>query len=135
MSSTRRLRWALDWSSMNRILVTGSTGNVGRYVVDQLAEEGAAFHDHFDTRPVTWCVDDDHADSRSSRMTNAAGVFNVTRFRLWIRVSISSRVGRAARRSSSARRSDIDCPEPAALTFSLRCSASGEFRIWTILDM
>ena len=38
-------------------------------------------------------VDDDHADSRSSRMTTAAGVFNVTRFRLWIRVSISSRVG------------------------------------------
>ena len=27
-------------------------------------------------------VDDDHADSRSSRMTTAAGVFNVTRFRL-----------------------------------------------------
>ena len=26
-------------------------------------------------------VDDDHADSRSSRMTTAAGVFNVTRFR------------------------------------------------------
>jgi hypothetical protein len=43
-------------------------------------------------------VDDDHTDSRSSRMTTAAGVFNVTRFRLWIRVSISSRVGRAARR-------------------------------------
>ena len=49
-------------------------------------------------------VDDNHADSRSSRMTTAAGVFNVTRFRLWMRVSISSRVGRAARRSSSARR-------------------------------
>ena len=49
-------------------------------------------------------IDDDHADSRSSRMTTAPGVFNVTRFRLWIRVSISSRVGRAARRSSSARR-------------------------------
>ena len=27
-------------------------------------------------------VDDDHADSRSSRTTTAAGVFNVTRFRL-----------------------------------------------------
>ena len=27
-------------------------------------------------------VDDDHADSRSSRMTTAAGVFRVTRFRL-----------------------------------------------------
>ena len=27
-------------------------------------------------------VDDDHAESRSSRMTTAAGVFNVTRFRL-----------------------------------------------------
>ena len=26
-------------------------------------------------------VDDDHADSRSSRTTTAAGVFNVTRFR------------------------------------------------------
>ena len=26
-------------------------------------------------------VDDDHADSRSSRMTTAAGVFKVTRFR------------------------------------------------------
>ena len=49
-------------------------------------------------------IDDDHADSRSSRMTKAAGVFKVTRFRLWILVSISSRVGRAARRSSSARR-------------------------------
>ncbi len=49
-------------------------------------------------------VDDDHADSRSSRMTTAAGVFKVTRFRLWILASISSRVGRAARRASSARR-------------------------------
>jgi hypothetical protein len=49
-------------------------------------------------------VDDNHAGSRASRMTTAAGVFKVTRFRLWIRVSISSRVGRAARRSSSARR-------------------------------
>jgi hypothetical protein len=28
------------------------------------------------------CVDHDHADSRSSRMTTAAGVFRVTRFRL-----------------------------------------------------
>ena len=37
--------------------------------------------------------------SRSSRMTTAAGVFAITRFRLWIRVSISSRVGRAARTS------------------------------------
>ncbi|MEO6239650.1 MAG: hypothetical protein ABIQ52_21850 [Vicinamibacterales bacterium] len=27
-------------------------------------------------------VDDDHADSRSSRMTTAAGVFRTTRFRL-----------------------------------------------------
>jgi hypothetical protein len=27
-------------------------------------------------------VDDDHADSRSSRMTTAAGVFRVTRLRL-----------------------------------------------------
>jgi hypothetical protein len=26
-------------------------------------------------------VDDDHADSRASRTTTAAGVFNVTRFR------------------------------------------------------
>ena len=34
----------------------------------------------------------------------AAGVFSVTRFRLWSRANISSRVGRAARRSSSARR-------------------------------
>ena len=49
-------------------------------------------------------IDDDHADSRSSRMTTAAGVFKVTRFRLWILASISSRVGRAARRASSARR-------------------------------
>jgi hypothetical protein len=49
-------------------------------------------------------VDVDHADSRSSRMTTAAGVFSVTRFRLWIRASISSRVGRAATRSSSTRR-------------------------------
>ncbi len=49
-------------------------------------------------------IDDDHTDSRSSRMTTAAGVFKVTRFRLWILVSISSRVGRAARRASSARR-------------------------------
>ena len=49
-------------------------------------------------------IDDDHADSRSSRMTTAAGVFTVTRFRLWILASISSRVGRAARRTSSARR-------------------------------
>ena len=49
-------------------------------------------------------IDDDHADSRSSRMTTAAGVFKVTRFRLWILANISSRVGRAARRSSSASR-------------------------------
>ena len=49
-------------------------------------------------------VDDDHADSRSSRMPTAAGVFRVTRFRPWILASISSRVGRAASRSSSARR-------------------------------
>src|SRR5215204_632932 len=49
-------------------------------------------------------VNDDHADSRSSRITTAAGVFSVTRFRLWSLASISSRVGRAARRSSSARR-------------------------------
>lgn len=49
-------------------------------------------------------VNDDHADSRSSRITAAARVFSVTRFRLWSRASMSSRVGRAARRSSSARR-------------------------------
>ncbi len=49
-------------------------------------------------------VDDDHADSRSSRMTTAAGVFRATRLRLWSLASISSRVGRAARRSSSASR-------------------------------
>ena len=49
-------------------------------------------------------VDHDHADSRSSRMATAAGVFRVTRFRPWSLASISSRVGRAARRSSSARR-------------------------------
>lgn len=49
-------------------------------------------------------VDHDHADSRSSRMTVAADVFSVTRLRLWILVSISCRVGRAARRSRSARR-------------------------------
>ncbi len=49
-------------------------------------------------------IDDDHADSRSARMTTAAGVFRVTRFRLWILASISSRVGRAARRSSSVKR-------------------------------
>jgi hypothetical protein len=29
-------------------------------------------------------VHDDHADSRSARMTTAAGVCNVTRFRLWM---------------------------------------------------
>ena len=46
------------------------------------------------------CIDDDHADSRSSRMMTVAGVFKVTRFRLWILASISSRVGRAALRSS-----------------------------------
>jgi hypothetical protein len=80
-------------------------------------------------------IDDDHADSRSSRMTTAADVFNVTRFRLWIRVSISSRVGRAARRSSSARRkSDSVYPESAARLLSFRCSASGTLRIWIILD-
>ena len=31
-------------------------------------------------------VDDDHAESRSSRMTTAAGVFNLTGVRRWIRV-------------------------------------------------
>lgn len=49
-------------------------------------------------------IDNDHADSRSSRMIAAAAVFSVTRFRLWILASISSRVGRVASRSSSARR-------------------------------
>src|SRR4051812_18458468 len=49
-------------------------------------------------------VDDDHCASRSARMTTAAGVFNVTRFRPWILANISSRVGRAARRSSSPSR-------------------------------
>lgn len=49
-------------------------------------------------------VDDNHAESRSSRMTTAAGVFRVTRFRLRSRASISSRVGRDASRSSSASR-------------------------------
>lgn len=49
-------------------------------------------------------VDDNHADSRSSRMTTAARVFKVTRFRPWILASISSRVGRTASRSSSASR-------------------------------
>jgi hypothetical protein len=78
---------------------------------------------------------------RSRRLTllpndDRAGVFNVTRFRLWIRVSISSRVGRAARRSSSARRkSESVRPESAARLLSFRCSASGTLRIWTILDM
>jgi hypothetical protein len=50
------------------------------------------------------CVNDDHADSRSSRMTTAAGVFRVTRLRAWSLASISSRVGRAANRSISASR-------------------------------
>jgi Tol biopolymer transport system component len=49
-------------------------------------------------------VNDDHADSRSFRMTTAAGVVKVTRLRVWSRASISSRVGRAARRSSSVSR-------------------------------
>src|ERR1700752_4857472 len=49
-------------------------------------------------------VDHDHADSRSCRMMTAAGVVSVTRLRLWSRANISSRVGRAARRSSSASR-------------------------------
>ena len=81
-------------------------------------------------------VDDDHAESRSSRMTTAVGVLNATRFRPWIRVNISSRVGRAARRSRSARRkSESVCPESAARPLSFRCKASGTLRIWTILDM
>ncbi len=49
-------------------------------------------------------IDDDHADSRSRRMMSAAGVLNFTRVRAWSRASISSRVGRAAIRSISARR-------------------------------
>jgi hypothetical protein len=49
-------------------------------------------------------VDDNHADSRPSRITTAAGVFRVTRLRRWSRANISWRVGRAASRSSSARR-------------------------------
>ena len=49
-------------------------------------------------------VDDDHADSRSSRMRTAAGVFNLTRVRVWMRANISSRVGRAAMRPNSASR-------------------------------
>ncbi len=47
-------------------------------------------------------VHDDHADSRSSRMTTAAGVRRPTRLRLWSLANISSRVGREATRSSSA---------------------------------
>jgi hypothetical protein len=44
-----RLTWSLcqhssaGWSSMNRILVIGGTGNVGRQVVSQLAATGARF--------------------------------------------------------------------------------------------
>lgn len=49
-------------------------------------------------------VDDDHADSRSRRMTSAAGTFSSTRERPWILASISSRVGKAAIRPISARR-------------------------------
>ena len=49
-------------------------------------------------------VDDDHADSRSRRMTSAAGTVSSTRERLWMRASISSRVGRAAIRPISASR-------------------------------
>ena len=33
----------MDSKRLNRILVTGSTGNVGRHVVDQLAAAGARF--------------------------------------------------------------------------------------------
>ena len=49
-------------------------------------------------------VDNDHADSRSFRITFAAGVLSFTRVRAWSRASISSRVGRAAIRSISASR-------------------------------
>ena len=49
-------------------------------------------------------IDDDHAESRSLRITMATGVFNVTRRRLWSLANISSRVGRAASLSSSASR-------------------------------
>ena len=49
-------------------------------------------------------IDDDHANSRSSRMTVAAEVFSETRVRLRIRSNICARVGRAASRSISARR-------------------------------
>lgn len=47
-------------------------------------------------------IDHDHADSRSPRMTVAAVVFSLTRVRLWILLGISSRMGRAATRLSSA---------------------------------
>src|SRR4029434_4805402 len=81
-------------------------------------------------------VDHDHADSRSSRMTTAAGVFNVTGIRPWSRASISSRVGRAAMRASSAsKKSESDCPATAARAFSFRCRASGTFRTWIIFAM
>jgi hypothetical protein len=49
-------------------------------------------------------IDDDHRDSRASRMMAAAGVRRTTRFRSWSLASISSRVGREAARSTSARR-------------------------------
>jgi hypothetical protein len=49
-------------------------------------------------------IDDDHADSRSWRMIAAARVFSVTCFRPWSLASMSSRVGRAASRSSSTKR-------------------------------
>jgi len=49
-------------------------------------------------------VEHDHAVSRASRMTTAAGVFKDTRLRLCNLANMSCRVGRAARRSSSARR-------------------------------
>ena len=49
-------------------------------------------------------IDDDHLDSRSSRMIAAADVVSVTRFRPCSLTSISSRVGREAARWTSARR-------------------------------
>jgi len=49
-------------------------------------------------------IDDDHADSRSDRMISAVGVLSFTRVRAWRRASISSRVGSATIRSTSASR-------------------------------
>ena len=72
----------------------------------------------------------DDGDLRSRQTASAGGTEGATAPRRAMRWRNSSTVGRAATsRISASRKSDSDMPARAARAFSLRCSASGTFRI------